>query len=1722
MLKSTSYIVTSFIVLFFVWVNHGYAQSNADLGVQPYSSWHKEALIDQVNLRNLNVRLKIPIFRRLGRGMDFDYFLSYDSQIWWVPCNGCTGMTWAPFWNNKTWGWSAITATTLGFVGYTRRTDASGCTFSYNFVYVDPDGGNHPMNTGGLPEGVAWPASCANSLYVSTQAAMDAMAGNGIPDGSGYSMVVTANPFTVIVREPSGKTIVPPAFAIPPVSGQFPPPPPPPYSFLPSGPGTITDSNGNVISTDGTNFYDTLSSTVPALTVSGTNPVNYTYNGPQGPVSVKLNYSSYTVATNFGCTSQWQGGSNAIKEWGPTQEMLVSNITYPDGTAYAFHYEATPGMPGAVTGRIIQIDLPTGGSIKYVLNMQYTVEPNTSISNNGINCVVGQNMLATRTTPDGVWTYTQAPGPAGQQPAFTTTITDPAGNHTVHSFSNETLGYFAEYKVEAYQGAVTGYPLRAVLTCYNVHPAPCSLPGSFTPGAAAITELEALNGIQVKQRVTYLDYSSTSFSNVLAASSLPIEIDEYDWGNLQTPIVKKLMSYATLGNNIVDRPATVTITDGAGLVKSQTTYQYDQGSPQGTSGTPQLTAIVGSRGNPTTVSRLVQGSTTVSQLFTYFDTGQLNTVTDQNGQTTTYTFGDCGHTFLTKVSLPPLPLVLTRSQHWDCNGAAPLTMVDENQQQTTYSYDTRWRIAGVTYPDGGQSTITYNLTSTPPNVVESKTVNNSGISIMEQTNFDSFGRAVRSILQSDPDGAVYTDTAYDPLGRVYCVSNPYRSTSDSTYGITTHMYDAVGRVTRLQPPDYWANTPASSPTCLTVSPQTTPANPTAYLATSYYGNASTTTDEAGKSRETITDGLGRVTQVYEDPSGVNYETDYTYDALNNLLTVNQKGGTTNTTLWRTRTFAYDSLSRLTSATNPESGTISYSHDPNGNLTSKISPASNQTGPATVTVSYCYDALNRPTSKGYTFSPNTPPTCSNGALPSPVATYFYDQTTGVNGLSITNGLGRPTGMTDADTSESWSYDPLGRLLADQRGYGSSATTVSYTYWLDGSIATLGGLSYSTGGAGRPISLVDSSNDAYATNVHYSSAGDIAMIQNGPNIVTTRVYNSRLQPCWIYVTTGTPLPWNSAQCASTAAPASILDLKFNFGLGSNDNGNVLGVTNNRDNTRSQNFAYDQLNRLATAQTETSGVTIPNSNCWGFTFGYDSWGNLLSSSTTGPSGCGEPLPLNVTVNSNNQISGYCYDSAGNLLDPGPCNTPHMYTYDAENNLSSAGTTNYVYDGDGRRVWKWTYVTECVQNAHGTNPPRGTCRIGYHPVTVKQYVPNYVYGGNSAPLSEVTPGHCQGLVCFSSTAINYTFFAGHRIAKSYSLTYGFGPDFYFGDHLGSARVVTDVSGNLLDDADFYPFGGERNAINPTSGNHYKFTGYERDIESGLDYASARHFSGTMGRFMSPDPFYFQMTMLIDPQRFNLYAYARNNPLKWVDPSGQNLYLAGSMDWLSGLLYEMAGGEGAFNDYFHIDANGQVLLNEGVGREDMDNAGQGLIYDLVTSKDNYLYFAGTSGADAARLFQGTTKNGKLNGRGKDVSNEFTCGGGQTNSCGTVVGTLGRPSSLQPANLANGEPVFAVIAYNTGTVQIENKIDYGTTGYVNPDVIAAEAEGLHQVVRPVSLFIHESEENLAFRMQLSDFSRTFNYPGAHLFAIDMEAIIRRELKISGGFAGAEVKTSVPH
>jgi len=105
----------------------------------------------------------------------------------------------------------------------------------------------------------------------------------------------------------------------------------------------------------------------------------------------------------------------------------------------------------------------------------------------------------------------------------------------------------------------------------------------------------------------------------------------------------------------------------------------------------------------------------------------------------------------------------------------------------------------------------------------------------------------------------------------------------------------------------------------------------------------------------------------------------------------------------------------------------------------------------------------------------------------------------------------------------------------------------------------------------------------------------------------------------------------------------------------------------------------------------------------------------------------------------------------------------------------------------------------------------------------------------------------------------------------------YYIEDSLGTSRVITDSAGNLCYDADFYPFGGER-AYTDTCPQNYKFTGKERDSESGLDNFGARYNSSQFGRFMSPDPL---GGSLIDPQTLNKYSYVRNNPINLTDPTG-------------------------------------------------------------------------------------------------------------------------------------------------------------------------------------------------------------------------------------------------
>jgi RHS repeat-associated protein len=109
---------------------------------------------------------------------------------------------------------------------------------------------------------------------------------------------------------------------------------------------------------------------------------------------------------------------------------------------------------------------------------------------------------------------------------------------------------------------------------------------------------------------------------------------------------------------------------------------------------------------------------------------------------------------------------------------------------------------------------------------------------------------------------------------------------------------------------------------------------------------------------------------------------------------------------------------------------------------------------------------------------------------------------------------------------------------------------------------------------------------------------------------------------------------------------------------------------------------------------------------------------------------------------------------------------------------------------------------------------------------------------------------------------------------------EYYHLDALGSVRAVTNESGQVLRRHDYHPFGHGDGV--PSGTDPRRFTGKERDAESGLDYFGARYYASRTGRFTSVDPVMDIGQALVEPQLWNRYAYVTNNPLRFVDPDGR------------------------------------------------------------------------------------------------------------------------------------------------------------------------------------------------------------------------------------------------
>ncbi len=663
----------------------------------------------------------------------------------------------------------------------------------------------------------------------------------------------------------------------------------------------------------------------------------------------------------------------------------------------------------------------------------------------------------------------------------------------------------------------------------------------------------------------------TSKITYTPGSFLPTETDEYDFG-ASTPTRKTIITYQpiTAPGTIVDKPCKTVVTDGVN--NYETDSYYDGGTTicgsdtagiatTPVSGLPTRThdetsfgpALQTPRGNLTREVRVTSSGTSPATTYSYDETGQLLSITDPCGNatcpdmsgathTTTYSYADSpaggnnpygqSNAYVTTRTRPSTNGVAhTESYQYNYASGELSQSTDENLKTTTYSYaEPLLRLKDVYAPASSQNSnvphTSYNYTDniyTPGSahtLVNNSTVTTTGPSgITTVSVVDGLGNIIHTKLTSDPVGADNTDTTFDGLGRVQSVSNPYRSTTDLTYGMTTYNYDPLGRKRGQTQPD-----------------GTT-------LSWAYPNNVVIYTDANSIVSQRASDALGRLKAVLEPNASslsANPQTTYTYNALDNLTSVTQ-GGALAGEQPRVRNFTYDLLGRLLTATNPETGTVCYGawvnsacsngYDANGNLIAK-------TDARGVTVTYTYDVLNRLLSK------------YDGSFSS---CYQYD-------IGATNGYGRLTAEwtqpgpcasiifdSGAVTRRSiLAYDEMGRIESEQQCIVGNCTTSSvaqlwYGYDLAGEPTCLinsagtsqtglslsGGARCTAGAVGTPsglllttgydaaghINSVTSNWTAYPTNIYSMQTGGYGPVgplswKLGSNLSVTQDYTKRL--------------------------------------------------------------------------------------------------------------------------------------------------------------------------------------------------------------------------------------------------------------------------------------------------------------------------------------------------------------------------------------------------------------------------------------------------------------------------------------------------------------------------------------------------------------------------------------------------------------------------------------
>lgn len=874
----------------------------------------------------------------------------------------------------------------------------------------------------------------------------------------------------------------------------------------------------------------------------------------------------------------------------------------------------------------------------------------------------------------------------------------------------------------------------------------------------------------------------------------------------------------------------------------------------------------------------------------------------------------------------------------------PTKVSDPNDRLTTATYDAAGRLLSVNYPDRqGESanvTYAYSTSRTGVNAVTTKSLAAGGVNYhVSVALYDGLLRPIQTQTESlDGDeeavnGRLVTDTEYDVNGRVASTTSGWFATGKPSTTLvgsavepdakTLFTYDGLGRV----------RTEALF--------TGTPSHPLheRWRTTTHYDGATTTVipPDGATPTQTKVDARGRtvaLSQFLRDPvkdvsvrtlAGVldldEQTTKYEYDGAGRLSKVFDPASNE----WE---YKYDKLGRQYEANDPDAGKTKTEYDAAGQVTSVTNGANQQ-------LHYTYDRLGRRKTVRQD-------TATTGTLR---AKWTYDVLTSYDGTNPPSAKGQVTSSTrvapSADgggefvtalTGFDEAYRPTGTVTVipptTQMGALKGSYEQKVTYTADGQVASTtypaaGGLSKETvtthfdeetsvaewmgGGFGWGTYVASSRTDVFG-RLSYLDLGNTygTVVSYGYEVGTSRLMNVKL---------------DRERIGGTE-----LDIRYAY----DDAGNVLSAKDKPTAAGraadQQCYQYDALRHLTEAWTPATGncalakstAALGGSAPYWASFQYDDVLGNRTDETYRTRGLAGDVDGGVTT-----TRGYDYEGSrdlngnGNSTDAGEFAGPHAVTSITTDGPSGTTGTSFTYDNAGRTRTQtqdsdyltsklslgWDHESELASTStattvypepepssgdddsdgdqsSGTVPDRGTG-------TTTTVTGRNLYTADGDRLVRTAP---DGTITVylggqeitkapngTVTGARYYSFAGQTVAMRTANGLG-GVTSLINNAQGTPLAsVHNTNWATTNVAKHYtlPFGEQRGG-GSAPGDH-EFLGKVRDGATGLTLVGARWYDETVGRFLSVDP----IMDLADPQQWNAYAYANNNPVTWSDPSG-------------------------------------------------------------------------------------------------------------------------------------------------------------------------------------------------------------------------------------------------